>query len=370
VTGSQLFAIVGTTGAVAGTSSSLGKGTGIVSGTLVDSSTGKVLVFLGNDGSSACGGPCSAVYQFAANFTSGTGIKATVGFGGSLPLYSGTFDNAYYTSSDGSGSLFVCGGGQFTAEPTIFRIPVSSGTMSASSVAGPAIGLSNTACSPVAEVFNPASGGTDRIFASVPNGSDAAACSSGSCVNNLTIGAWQPSTSFSVGQQIINSANFWQVVATAGTSKSGSAPAWGTNCSNLTTDGTVIWVNAGFLTPVTPQGWQANTFFSVGSRILDSNSNIECNLETGIHSGVIPPIWNTTIGGLTTEVTGLHWRNGGPLATHALHVAGGASGVVIDNVVGSGMLAGASQIYFSTLGTGGCGAGNGCAVQASQSALN
>ncbi len=371
VSGSQLFAVAGTTGAIAGTSSSLGKGAGIVSGSLVDSSTGKVFAFVGNDGTGACSGPCSAVYQFATNFTSGTGIKATVGFGGTFPLYNGSFDNAYYTSADGTGSLYVCGGGGFSpTEPAIFRIPVNSGAMSGSSVAGPAIGLSNTACSPVTEVFNPAAGGTDRIFASVPNGSDAQPCSSGACIDNLTIGAWKPSTSFTVGQQILDSANFWQVVATAGTSKSGAAPSWIDTCGLLTTDGTITWTNAGFLTPVTPPAWTPVTFWSVGSRIIDSNANLECNLQTGIASGVISPVWNTVIGGLTTEVTGLKWRNGGPLPSHALHIAGGTSGIIIDNVVGPGVLAGASQVYFSTLGTGGCGAGNGCAVQASQSALN
>jgi hypothetical protein len=372
VSGSQLFGVVGTTGVVAGTSSSLGKGVGIASGTLVDSSAGKVFVFVGNDGSIAgcSGGPCSAVYQFAANFTSGTGVKATVGFGGSFPLYNGTLDNAYYTSTNGTGNLYVCGGGQFSAEPTIFRISINAGVMSTPSVAGPPLGLSNTACSPVTEVFNPAAGGTDRIFASVPNGSDAQACSSASCVNNLTIGAWQPSTSFTVGQHILDPSSFWQIVGTAGISKSGSAPSWIDTCGNTTTDGTVTWTNAGFQTTFTPQAWQANTFWSVGFRITDSNSNIECALQTGIHSGVTAPVWNTAIGGITTEVTGLQWRNGGTLGSHALPIAGGASGIIIDNIVGTGILAGASQVYFSTLGTGGCGTGNGCAVQASQSALN
>ncbi len=369
--GSQLFAVVGTTGATVGTSSSLGKGAGIFSGMLVDSSAGKVLALVGNDGTTACSGPCSAVYQFAANFTSGAGIKATVGFGGTFPLYDATFDNAYYSSVDGTGSLYVCGGGGFSpSEPAIFRIPVTSGAMSTSSVAGPAIGTSNTACSPVTEVFNPAAGGTDRIFASVPNGSDAAPCSSGSCVNNLAIGAWQPSTSYAVGQLVLDPANFWQVVAAPGISNGGGAPSWLDSCGNETADGAVTWTNAGFFTPVTPQGWQANTFWSVGSRITDSNNNLECNLQTGIHSAVTPPVWNTAIGGLTTEVTGLQWRNGGHLPSHALPVAGGASGIIMDNIVGSGVLAGASQVYFSTLSTGGCGAGNGCAVQASQSALN
>jgi hypothetical protein len=369
--GSQLFAVVGTTGATVGTSGNLGKGVGIASGALVDSSTGKVFVFVGNDGTTFCGsGACSAVYQFAANFTSGTGTKAAVGFGGAFPLYNGTFDNTYYTSANGTGNLYVCGGGQFFREPTIFSIPINSGVMFTSSLAGSALGLSNTACSPVTEVFNPAGTGTDRIFASVPNGGDAQACSGGGCVNNLTVGAWQPLTSYAVGQLVLDPSSNWQVVATAGTSKSGAAPSWMATCGLETTDGTVTWTNAGFVTQYTQQGWQANTFWSVGFRITDSNNNLECALQTGIASGLTPPVWNTGIGGVTTEVTGLQWRNGGPLPSHALPVAGGTSGIIMDNIVGSGVLAGASEVYFSPLTTGGCGAGNGCAVQASQSALN
>ena len=369
--GSQLFAVVGTTGATVGTSSSLGKGVGIASGTIVDSSAGKVFVFVGNDGTTFCGsGACSAVYQFGVNFTSGTGTKAAVGFGGTFPLYTGDFDNAYYASANGTGNLYVCGGGQFSHEPTIFSIPINSSVMFTSSVAGSALGLSNTACSPVTEVFNPAGTGTDRLFASVPNGGDAQACSSGGCVNNLTIGAWKASTSYTVGQHILDPSSNWQVVATAGISKSGTAPSWMSTCGLETTDATVTWTNAGFVTQYTPQGWQAGAFWSVGFRIIDSNNNLECALQTGIASGSTPPVWNTAIGGVTTEVTGLQWRNGGPLPSHALPAAGGTSGIIMDNIVGSGVLAGASEVYFSPLSTGGCGAGNGCAVQASQSALN
>ena len=53
-------------------------------------------------------------------------------------------------------------------------------------------------------------------------------------------------------------------------------------------------------------------------------------------------------------------------------VAGGASGVVVDNAVGSTTLAGASQVYFTPLGSETCptsGGTGGCAIQASQSAL-
>ena len=53
-------------------------------------------------------------------------------------------------------------------------------------------------------------------------------------------------------------------------------------------------------------------------------------------------------------------------------VAGGASGVVVDNTVGSGTLAGASQIYFTPLADQSCttsGGIGGCAIQASQAAI-
>ena len=369
--GTQLFAVLAATGATVGTSSSLGKGVGIATGPMVDSSAGEVYAFVGNDGSTACSSnPCSAVYQFATNFTSGTGIKATVGLSGSFPLYIGDFDNAYYSSANGTGSLYVCGGGIASSEPTISRIPITSGVMSASSVGGPAVSLSTLSCSPVTDVFNPAAGGTDRIFASVPNGSDAKPCSSGGCINNLVIGAWAASTSFTVGQLILDSSNYWQVVAAAGTTGT-TAPSWIDTCGNeTTTDGNVTWVNAGFLTPVTPQAWQPDAFYSLGGRIIDGGNNLECALETGIHTGTTAPVWKTAIGATTTETTGLQWRNGGPLPSHALPETGGTTGIIMDNVIQSIFLTGTSQVYFSTLGAGGCGTGNGCAVQASQSALN
>jgi hypothetical protein len=53
-------------------------------------------------------------------------------------------------------------------------------------------------------------------------------------------------------------------------------------------------------------------------------------------------------------------------------VSGGASGVVVDNTVGAGTLAGASQVYFTPLNNQACatsGGNGGCAIQASQSSL-
>jgi hypothetical protein len=57
----------------------------------------------------------------------------------------------------------------------------------------------------------------------------------------------------------------------------------------------------------------------------------------------------------------------GALATFSVATAGGTSGVIMDNTV-----VGDSQVYFSTQGNQTCvtsGTSGGCAMQASQSAL-
>jgi hypothetical protein len=64
------------------------------------------------------------------------------------------------------------------------------------------------------------------------------------------------------------------------------------------------------------------------------------------------------------------WTNAGLFGTFVYPSAGGTSGLIIDNTVGT--LAGASQVYFSTLSNQTCatsGGTGGCAVQASQADL-
>jgi len=364
-TGTQLFAVTASTGVVAGTSSSLGKGQGIVSGSLVDPSVSKLFVFVGNDGSTSCfTAACSAVYQFATNFTSGSGTKAVVGTAES-PLYLGSVDHAYFTS--GTGDLMVCGGSTFGAPaPTLYRVPITAGVMSTSSVSGPSFATSNVACSPVTDVFNPAAN-LDRVFASVPTTGDGPSCASGGCIMSLLDNHWQPSTAYSIGQTILDSANNTEIAVSAGTSGS-TTPFWMNTCGGETTDGGITWANAGFLTPVTPQGW-SHSVFNSGFSILDSNNNLECALVNSGMTGTSAPTWNATLGGITHD-SAQTWRNVGTITSHSLPASGGTSGLIIDNVVAPGAL-GTSDVYFSTLGTTGtCGAGNGCAVQASQSGLN
>ena len=83
-------------------------------------------------------------------------------------------------------------------------------------------------------------------------------------------------------------------------------------------------------------------------------------------SGTGTPAWTTTIAGTTADGP-VSWRNLGAIASFSLPTAGGTSGIIMDNTV-----VGDSQVYFSTQGNQTCvtsGTPGGCAIQASQSAL-
>jgi hypothetical protein len=106
---------------ITGTSSDLGDA--IVDAPIVDSSAGKVYAFVNNSGGN------NTVYQFPTSFSTGTGLSETVGTGGTQTwLYSGAFDNVYYSSASGNaGNLWVLGdtGGNNTTSVTLYRIPIS-----------------------------------------------------------------------------------------------------------------------------------------------------------------------------------------------------------------------------------------------------
>lgn len=190
--GGFLYSVNSSNGAVT-ESAQLDFGTGIVEGPIVDSTNGWVYVFASSDGTT--GNPlcsfgtsaCSAVYQLSTTFAVGdSGSETTAGTSvasGSTPnpMYIGAFDNAYYSSADGTGSLYVCGNtGQ---NPGIYQISISGGNMPIN--ANPVVGLSSAAfspaCSPVADVPNPnlTGGATERLYVSVRNNGVAATCGGG-----------------------------------------------------------------------------------------------------------------------------------------------------------------------------------------------
>ncbi|MFZ0816980.1 MAG: hypothetical protein WAM78_15760, partial [Candidatus Sulfotelmatobacter sp.] len=192
----------------------------------------------------------------------------------------------------------------------------------------------------------------------------------GGCVFNFKDSPWEPSTVYTAGQEIVDSNFHIEVVKTGGTSGT-ATPFWRSSTGAATTDHTVTWLDQGVSTAAPPAAWASANLYGVGTVILDSNNNLQRCTVLGI-SGATPPTWNTTVGGTTTDGATLTWTNLGALATAALPAAGGTSGIIIDNMVSAGTLAGTSQIYFSTLSnqtTCGTASNVGCAVQASQSGL-
>ena len=209
------------------------------------------------------------IYQFpaGAGFTAGTGGNETVISDNSpgSAVFSGTFDNAFYSGSTG-GNMYVCGPAGGSNTPTLYQIAVSSLGILGAVNEGPALTTSATGpplCSPVTESYNP-----------------------------------------NIPQDLI----YLSVTALGQT----AAPV---RCST----------NAGCLMS-----------------------------------------FDVTSGAAITDLTP---------TTATIPAPGGASGVIVDNYVGSGTLAGASQVYYTPLGYGSCassyvGAIGGCAVQASQAAFH
>ena len=355
---------------------SLDSGPGIVQGPMVDSAADLVYAFATSDGSTACfgGAACSAVYALVADFPAGnTGQKAVVGsstINGAKPnpLYIGGFDSAYRNSGNATGNLYVCG--NTGGSPILYQVPIVASAMAGFGTPGPPLSSSGSpACSPVTDFLNPnvAGGPTDRIFVSVQDLGASADCLSGGCIFNFKDTPWQPSTVYSVGQEILDTHFQIQVVSVAGTSAS-STPSWSATLGSTTSDGTVQWLNQGPQSAFTPAAWIATHGYAPNSKILDNNNNVELATTAGTSGGTMPT-FNATAGGTTPDGTGaLVWTNLGALGTAALKASGGASGVIIDNTVTS---AGGSEVYFSTLSNQPCGTSGagGCAIQATQSGL-
>jgi hypothetical protein len=357
-------------------------GPGLVQGPIVDSTAGLVYVFAASDGTTttcnvgATLNSCAAVFELSTSFLAGdTGSKAVVGdstVSGTAPspLYIGAFDSTYENSADPpTGNLYVCG--NTGGDPVLYQVPIVAGSFG-KVVAGPALSTSiaATPCSPVTDVLNPnvSGGATEWVFASVQNGGASSGCSSGGCIFNFKDTPWLASTAYTVGQEVLDSNFQTQVVSVAGSSGL-TAPAWSTTAGQPTLDGTVVWLDQGVQSASTPAAWAATHLYATTNKILDGNGNIQVVTTPGFSGGSMPT-FNPTAGGITVDGV-VVWTNAGAIGTAAMPAAGGTSGIIIDNIVGSATEPGASQIYFSTLSGEVCGTSGtgGCAVQASQPAL-
>jgi hypothetical protein len=175
------------------TSGQIGFGTpGTVDGPIIDPSTEKVYVFVGNDGAGSGG-----VFQFAAAFTGGTfGIEEVLGSAATGTLiYDGTFDNKYFTGAGITGNIYVCGYHTGGTAPRVFQIVMNAGfTGTVNTFDTPSGGAAT--CSPVTEFCNPGTAGTcatvptgtavDWIFLSMTANGTGTGCA-GACIYNYNV---------------------------------------------------------------------------------------------------------------------------------------------------------------------------------------
>jgi hypothetical protein len=114
---------------------------------------------------------------------------------------------------------------------------------------------------------------------------------------------------------------------------SGSSVIWNATLGNVTVDGTLEWIckgssvqnwgiQAGTAAPTVNQAalpspypaWAASTVYFPSLLIVDTNNNIQL-LTTGGTTGAAEPTWNVTVGGTTTDGSGMTaavWTNQGP----------------------------------------------------------
>ena len=286
---------------------------------IVDSTSQRVFAFtdcsLAGDAGGTCGDGTSVAQVIQTNTALGGEVQANIGIASVFNnVHAGTFDNNYYSGNFGSGRLYSCGNPGRTHDPFLYILSFNaSGVMSTTVVTGPALGTSgmNNQCSPITEVYNPnaVGGATDWIFVSVLIDGSPATCAAGGCLMNFIVTAWQPTTAYTVGQEIVDTRGNTQQVTTAGTSGA-TAPAWSATTGGVTNGGgTLRWTNRGLMAI-------ANAIAAPGGT-----------------SGII----------------------------------------IDNTVSTTGTLTGVSQIYYSTLANGTCatsGGTGGCAVQASQAALH
>lgn len=162
----------------------VGTGGAIVDAPVVDGTTGRVFAVNGTETANN-----GTILQASTGLTGAVSFKIGGNVNSTSPIYSGAFDNTYFTSAIPTiaGHMYVCGKTSgFNDRPFIYQLSfaaatgVLTGVGTATFPAGNGFtSVSQRACSPVTEFFNPNGGGLgvarDWIFFSVGNSANNAA---------------------------------------------------------------------------------------------------------------------------------------------------------------------------------------------------
>lgn len=145
--GGKLYRVNAATGVVNATSAKLTRDDtpGVRESPIIDAATGQIYTFVYNDNTSvysdtgrcnAFAGEidgCRAVIQFTEFFANNNiGSRQFIGRGNgtSRVLYAGAFDDAFYSSNNGTGALYIVGGQPAnTFYATLWKIPIVNGVM-------------------------------------------------------------------------------------------------------------------------------------------------------------------------------------------------------------------------------------------------
>ena len=145
--GGKLYRVNAATGAVNASSAKLARNDtpGVRESPIIDGATGQVYTFVYNDNTSVytdtarCDAfaneidGCRAVIQFTEFFANDSiGTRKFIGRGNGVTrvLYAGAFDDAFYSSNNGTGAMYIVGGlpGN-TFYATLWKIPIVNGVM-------------------------------------------------------------------------------------------------------------------------------------------------------------------------------------------------------------------------------------------------
>ena len=145
--GGKLYRVNAATGVVNATSAKLARDDtpGVRESPIIDGATGQVYTFIFNDRTTVYNDldrctayqneidGCRAVFQFTESFANGSvGTRQFIGRGNSVTrvLYAGAFDDAFYSSNNGTGAMYIVGGRpDNTFYATLWKIPIVNGVM-------------------------------------------------------------------------------------------------------------------------------------------------------------------------------------------------------------------------------------------------